>query len=519
MPKISVIMPAYNAEKYIGEAIDSILNQTFTDFEFIILDDGSVDHTAELVAGYSDPRIRFLQNERNLGVAETLNRGLQLAAGEYVARMDADDIAMPTRFEKQIAYMEEHPDVAVLGTGIEVFGAKRHTTVFSQSYEELKIDLLFACCFAHPTVMMRTELLRNGGYAYDPSFNRMEDYDLWDRISERYSIASIPDVLLRYRTHPLQVTHKKTPEDVRQIREIKKRQLARLGIETAGEGAECFFGCCDGSFSPTKENVLLLNQFFQTLRRSNAERRVYRVSLLKKHLKSVSANLLDKLPLSEAIALSGRCGVCGIPYAAKRSVRGLFSRVRGKRQQKRRQARLKTKDFSILCNNCWGGFLYQFFGLPYRTPTVGLFFLGRDFVKFAADFERYLAQELVFIPWESSAYYDFLKDETPYPVAKLDDIEIYFMHYHSEEEAREKWNRRKERINRDKLLFKLSEREGCSREDVERFVALPLKNKICFSYDRVEGAIRVPELEGFVGDETPLVEPYYDKFELLNGIR
>ena len=93
------------------------------------------------------------------------------------------------------------------------------------------------------------------------------------------------------------------------------------------------------------------------------------------------------------------------------------------------------------------------------------------------------------------------------------------MHYHSEEEAREKWNRRKERINRDKLLFKLSEREGCSREDVERFVALPLKNKICFSYDRGEGAIRVPELEGFVGDETPLVEPYYDKFELLNGIR
>ena len=120
-PKISVVMPAYNAENYIREAIDSILAQTFRDFEFLIIDDGSTDHTVEIIRSYSDSRIRLYQNERNMGVAATLNRGLDLARGEYIARMDADDISLPERFAKQAAYMDAHPDVAVCGSNIILF--------------------------------------------------------------------------------------------------------------------------------------------------------------------------------------------------------------------------------------------------------------------------------------------------------------------------------------------------------------------------------------------------------------
>ena len=193
--------------------------------------------------------------------------------------------------------------------------------------------------------------------------------------------------------------------------------------------------------------------------------------------------------------------------------------VRQKVKQTIRRQKLKCKDFSIICNNCWGGGIYQSFGLQYNTPTIGLYLLGGDFVKFAADLEYYLAQELVFIPWEESSYYNHLTGKTSYPIARLDDIEVYFMHYHSEEEAKEKWNRRKQRINWNKILFKLSEREGCSKEDIEKFVTFPLKNKICFSYDRVDGAIYIPELKDYEGDETPVVSQYYDEVELINSIR
>ena len=146
MPKISVIMPAYNAEQYISEAIESILGQTFADFEFIIIDDGSSDSTSGIIASYKDSRIRYFRNEKNLGIVGALNRGLALAAGEYIARMDADDISLPERFQTQCAYMEKHPDVGVCGTAIKVFGKnmEEYDRFFSTNKADLKAELLFA---------------------------------------------------------------------------------------------------------------------------------------------------------------------------------------------------------------------------------------------------------------------------------------------------------------------------------------------------------------------------------------
>ena len=183
-----------------------------------------------------------------------------------------------------------------------------------------------------------------------------------------------------------------------------------------------------------------------------------------------------------------------------------------------RKGKLSCKEFTIISNNCWGGFVYQKYGLRYKTPTVGVYILGHDFVKLCSDWQRYMEMKLEFIQWEDAAYYYALKGKAPYPIAKLGDIEIYFMHYHSEQEAAEKWYYRAKRINPDHLLFKLSQREECSKKDIEDFMALPLKNKVCFAYDDIPGTIYVPELEGFVGDEFPVVQKYLDELPVLNSL-
>lgn len=201
-----------------------------------------------------------------------------------------------------------------------------------------------------------------------------------------------------------------------------------------------------------------------------------------------------------------------------RKIKNAKIKLDNKIEQNKNRKSLINKDFTIISNNCWGGMIYTKYGLQYRTPTVGLYILGHDFVKLCSNFDWYINGELEFIKWEDSSFYSEIKDEKPYPVANLNDIEIYFMHYKSEEEAREKWERRKKRINPDCILFKLSQREDCSKSDIEKFVSLPLQNKICFSHDHVEGAIYVPELKTHVGDEIPVLERYIDDLKILNGL-
>ena len=145
MPRVSVILPAYNAEAYLKEAIDSILNQTFPDFQLIVINDCSTDGTEEIIRQYADPRLVPVKNEKNLGIAATLNRGLSLAQGDYIARMDADDISLPHRLERQVAYLDAHPDIAVLGTNVETFDENGPlcTGWSSTDPAQMKADLLW----------------------------------------------------------------------------------------------------------------------------------------------------------------------------------------------------------------------------------------------------------------------------------------------------------------------------------------------------------------------------------------
>lgn len=518
MPRVSVVMPAYNAEKYIGEAIDSILNQTYTDFEFIIIDDGSSDNTINTIMSYTDPRIRFYQNEHNVGVAATLNRGLELATGEYIARMDSDDISLAERFEKQVDFMNRNPDVAVVGTGIQLFGAQSATRMFSADYDHLKVDLLFGNCFAHPSVMLRAKFFRQTSLCYDTSYSKMEDFDLWVRTAEQYKIASLQEVLLKYRIHPKQVTQKPSENNIIQLRSLKKRQIANLGIDTSNEAFEQYVQYCLGNFNVTEENIMVLASFFASLRKANKERGEYEEAILQSTCNSIIFGQLSRVSLLHSIEIAQRCNLNGAKYGVQRVVRGAVSKVGVAMEKRKRRLKLKSKDFSIISNNCWGSFVYQKYGLQYTSPTVGLYILGHDFVKLCSKWQWYMEQKLEFIPWEEASYYYAIKDNATYPVAKLGDIEIYFMHYHSEDEASEKWYRRVKRINPNHMIFKLSQREECSKADVEAFMKLPLAHKVCFAHDLVPGTVHIPELEGFVGDEMGIINRYYNDLDILNEV-
>jgi glycosyltransferase involved in cell wall biosynthesis len=202
---VSVIMPAYNAEKYIGEAIESILNQTFKDFEFIILDDCSTDKTWEIIQEYAvkDERIVAVKNEKNLKISATLNKGINLARGKYIARMDADDWSFPYRLEKQIDFMESNPEVVISGGSIDITNSKlEHINYRKYPLDDVgarKIIFRYSP-FAHPVVMYRTEYVKIAGLYYQYFF-LAQDYDLYFRIGMLGKFGNIPDLLLKLRTH------------------------------------------------------------------------------------------------------------------------------------------------------------------------------------------------------------------------------------------------------------------------------------------------------------------------------
>ncbi len=247
MPKVSVIMPAYNAEKYIKGSIDSVLSQTYGDFEFIILDDCSRDSTQQIILSYGDPRIVYVKNEKNLGVAGTLNRGLELAQGEYVARMDADDIAMPERLALQTQFLNEHPEVCACGSNAVLFGADRTDEQTDMPLKQRDICLRMALSnpFVHPTMMFRKDALQ--GVVYDSTFEGREDYRMWMVLSRKGQMENLPQALLRYRIHGGQVTQQTDESKVQKHFRLKKTYYTELniGLTDAMQEALChaaFYG-------------------------------------------------------------------------------------------------------------------------------------------------------------------------------------------------------------------------------------------------------------------------------------
>lgn len=203
MPVVSVIMPVYNAETYVAEAIESILHQTFSDLEFIIIDDGSSDDSIKLIEQYTDPRIKFSRHEQNVNLVGTLNEGIALSRGKYIARMDADDISDPERLKKQVDFLESNPEIGAVGTWATTINHPVWDHLhYYVSDEEIRIHMIEQIPFAHPTVMIRKEVLETHDLKYDQEF--LEDYRLWFELSKVTQLANIAEYLLNYRFHEKQ---------------------------------------------------------------------------------------------------------------------------------------------------------------------------------------------------------------------------------------------------------------------------------------------------------------------------
>ena len=209
MPKVTVLMTVYNGERHLREAVESIVHQTFQDFEFLIINDGSTDGTRELVLSYSDPRIRLLDNGHNLGQTRSLNRGLELAEGQYIARQDADDISEPERLARQVAFLETHTEVALLGTWytkIDTEGTPLGERRLPCNSIQVRWSLLFFCPFVHSAVMFRkSAVLEQIGF-YNEAFVYAQDYELWSRIARCLLVANLGEYLVRYRITPWSMT-------------------------------------------------------------------------------------------------------------------------------------------------------------------------------------------------------------------------------------------------------------------------------------------------------------------------
>lgn len=207
-PRVSVIMSVFNGEHYLRYAIDSILSQTFKDFEFLIIDDGSTDRSQEIIHSFSDTRIHLICNTENIGLTKSLNNGISLALGEYIARMDADDISHPTRLERQVAYLDSHPDVALVGAcadTIDDTGLVVGTLCYlaSPSFS----DFLAGNQVIHGTMLVRKKILEFVG-GYPEYFRLSQDYALLLNISEKFTVCNLQEILYRLRIHNQSVSMK-----------------------------------------------------------------------------------------------------------------------------------------------------------------------------------------------------------------------------------------------------------------------------------------------------------------------
>ena len=231
-PAITVLMPAYNCASYVGEAIQSIQGQTFTDFEFLIIDDGSSDDTREVIRSFQDPRIRYLENQRNLGTISALNLGLRQARGIYVARMDADDISLPDRLQMQYELMERSPQAVVCGTSTSIINGQtpNQEWLITDDPERLKVDLIFHMPMPHGSIFFRRDQQREAGVYYNEGYPHAEDYFFLYQLSRLGEIRGIEDILYRYRMHGEQTSTIHSAVQRATSNKIRAHILADLGV-------------------------------------------------------------------------------------------------------------------------------------------------------------------------------------------------------------------------------------------------------------------------------------------------
>lgn len=237
-PLVTILMPVYNSEQYLAETIDSMLNQSYRNFEFDIINDGSSDKSVQIIQSYSDPRIKLYHNNGNQGLIYTLNRGLEIANGKYIVRMDADDISLPDRLEKQVAYMEKNKNIGISGTWIKIFGNNKNRTKYPITSNEIKACLFWGTTFAHPSVIMRREDILKNNLKYRIEYLHAEDYGFWVEAAQHFDMGNIPEFLLKYRASQGSISNKYKNVQEETVTNIILKNIESLGYSIEQEMRE-----------------------------------------------------------------------------------------------------------------------------------------------------------------------------------------------------------------------------------------------------------------------------------------
>jgi len=286
-PRVTVFIPVHNREHYVRCAIDSILAQDFTDFELLIVDDGSTDRTTEVIASYPDSRIRLVENGRNLGIPASRNRGLQLARGEYIALLDSDDYAYPFRLSRQVRFLDRHPRIAQVGSWCSLMDAEgkllKRIRRQPTAPDEVDVHLLFHCSLINRTIMGRTAILRQFGY--DETFPRCQDYELHARLGAQHPMANLPQILVCGREHAGRVT--RSTRDVGRERKmaIQRRLLDRLGLRFDDTDLARHYGLTQKPVHnrlPALENLAWVERWLHLILEANRQSRRYETEALQR---------------------------------------------------------------------------------------------------------------------------------------------------------------------------------------------------------------------------------------------
>ena len=275
---ITVLMSVFNGEAYLEAAIRSILGQTFPDFEFLIIDDGSSDGSIAIVEAFQDERIRLIRNETNIGLTRSLNKGLALAKGKYIARMDADDVALPDRLRLQFDFLETNQGYALIGGERQLLQNGHLTTkrgeLFAE-HEAIRIQQLFRNGFVHSTVMIRTSLVKL--LRYDETIFAAQDYELWVRISQRAKVANLLSPLVQYRVHGASISETKLHRQIETVKAIQHQQLLAWKIRPAPEESDIhlLIGLTMAGRRVTEHEIKLAERWLQKLLAHNRRNQQY----------------------------------------------------------------------------------------------------------------------------------------------------------------------------------------------------------------------------------------------------
>ena len=298
-PHISVVMSVYDGVRYLHQAVESILAQTFTDFELILIDDGSKDDTCSILEEYKqlDPRVIVRRFEENRGLTVRLNDGIRIAQGEYIARMDADDISLPQRFERQVEYMDQNPQVGIVGSQMNVFDDRAGLNgKFNVpcAHNQIAWALLFGRSFAHPSIMIRRVLFEKFG-GYDESFHVAQDHELWGRMIWATRFANLPDVLIDYRSHIFSTSRQQADDQKHNVLLARKRLASQVLDRVVSEDVMQWMAqsqIFDRDFPEDKARLVLvlLLELFDGFRRKGLFEEI--------ELDDVRADLIEKILLA-----------------------------------------------------------------------------------------------------------------------------------------------------------------------------------------------------------------------------